>query len=127
MFKEDVVREQPTDYLNPPPIFISYQWGLQEQVLILKRHLQEAGYPGWMDIGQMGGGEKLYEQIDQGIRAAKVIISCVSNKYAASPNCNREVRKKLTMLFATLLSCLVRKASFGLSVSRTKFKLRLSC
>ena len=41
----------------------------------------------------MGGGDKLFEKIDQGIRAAKVIICCVSEKYAKSPNCNREVIK----------------------------------
>ena len=50
-----------------------------------------AGYESWMDIGQMGGGDKLYAKIDQGIRAAKVVIACVSEKYAQSPNCNREV------------------------------------
>jgi hypothetical protein len=39
----------------------------------------------------MGGGDKLYAKIDQGIRAAQVVISCVSEKYAQSPNCNKEV------------------------------------
>ena len=39
----------------------------------------------------MGGGDKLFAKIDSGIRAAKVVISCLSNAYAASPNCNREV------------------------------------
>lgn len=45
-----------------------------------------------MDIGQMGGGDKLFAMIDRGIRAAKLIICCVTGKYAESPNCNREVR-----------------------------------
>ena len=58
---------------------------------LLRQHLEQAGYKGWMDVGQMGGGDKLFAKIDQGIRAAKVIICCVSEKYAQSANCNREV------------------------------------
>ena len=89
---EDIIKDQPEDYDNPPPVFISYQWGHQEEVKLLKDHLKKAGFEGWMDIGQMGGGDKLYEKIDQGIRAAKVVVCCISNKYASSPNCNREVK-----------------------------------
>lgn len=39
----------------------------------------------------MGGGDKLFAKIDKGIRECKVVISCVSEKYAKSPNGNREV------------------------------------
>ena len=48
-----------------------------------------------MDIGQMGGGDKLFEKIDQGIRASKVILCCVTERYAKSPNCNREVATEM--------------------------------
>ena len=89
---EGVVEDEEFEYPRPPPIFISYQWGIQNEVLLLKQHLNMAGYECWLDIGQMGGGDKLFAKIDNGIRGAKVVICCVTEKYAKSPNCNREVR-----------------------------------
>ncbi|XP_067664704.1 uncharacterized protein [Haliotis asinina] len=94
---DTVVEDEPFEYASPPAVFISYQWGIQNEVKLLKRHLEMAGYECWMDIGQMGGGDKLFEKIDQGIRGSKVIISCVTEKYAKSPNCNREVNLSVSM------------------------------
>ena len=91
LFVVDVVEDEEVEYASPPPVFLSYQWGHQDEVKLIRSHLQMAGYECWMDIGQMGGGDKLFEKIDSGIRGAKVIICCVSEKYAKSPNCNREV------------------------------------
>ncbi|XP_060078187.1 uncharacterized protein LOC132557685 [Ylistrum balloti] len=93
---EDVV-EEAHDYTTPPPIFLSYQWGHQNEVKLLRQHLLMAGYECWMDVGQMGGGDKLFEKIDNGIRGSKVIICCVSEKYAKSPNCNREVNLSVNL------------------------------
>ncbi|KAK3601444.1 hypothetical protein CHS0354_033571 [Potamilus streckersoni] len=94
---EDVVEDEEFDYPSPPPIFLSYHWGYQNEVKLLNQHLQKAGYECWIDIGQMGGGDKLFEKIDRGIRGAKVIICCVTNKYAQSPNCNREVNLSVNL------------------------------
>ncbi|ESP05272.1 hypothetical protein LOTGIDRAFT_102305 [Lottia gigantea] len=94
---EPVVEDEEFDYITPPSIFLSYQWGHQEEVKLLRNHLEMAGYSCWMDIGQMGGGDKLFEKIDKGIRVAKIIISCTTEKYAQSPNCNREVNLSVNL------------------------------
>uniref|UniRef100_A0ABM0M4J8 Uncharacterized protein LOC102810009 n=1 Tax=Saccoglossus kowalevskii TaxID=10224 RepID=A0ABM0M4J8_SACKO len=86
----ETVLEKPSD-LTHPPVFISYQWDHQSEVKTLKEHLEMAGYECWMDIGQMGGGDKLYEKIDEGLRGAKIVLSMCSEKYSHSKNCNHEM------------------------------------
>ena len=88
---DHVVEDEVVETGPLPLIFLSYQWEIQNEVKLLKQHLEWAGYRCWMDIGQMGGGNKLFEKIDAGMRAAKVVICCVTNKYSQSDNCTREV------------------------------------
>ncbi|KAL8602241.1 hypothetical protein ACOMHN_022754 [Nucella lapillus] len=94
---EAVVENEEFEYATPPDIFLSYQWGHQDEVRLLRQHLEMAGFSCWMDVGQMGGGDKLFEKIDSGIRGAKLVISCVTAKYAKSPNCNREVNLSVNL------------------------------
>lgn len=59
-------------------VFISYHWDSQLTVIKIKENLEESGFKCFMDIGQIGGGNLLYQKIDQAIRNAQVIIACKS-------------------------------------------------
>ena len=74
-----------------PLVFLSYQWGKQQQINALYHRLTSLGYSVWMDIYQMGGGDSLYDKIDRGMRGCKAVVSCVTEKYSLSANCRREV------------------------------------
>ena len=39
-------------FSQPPPVFLSYQWGHQEHVKTLKEHLSQSGFEAWMDISK---------------------------------------------------------------------------
>lgn len=69
---EIIAREREAQYPSPS-VFISYQWDTQDEVKELRNYLELVGFTCWMDMGQIGGGELLYEKIDHGIRNAKVI------------------------------------------------------
>ena len=47
LYLEDIVQDE-EEFTTPPPIFISYQWSLQEEVKLLKTHLEMAGYEGYV-------------------------------------------------------------------------------
>ncbi|XP_052830315.1 uncharacterized protein LOC106875913 [Octopus bimaculoides] len=83
--------KQSREQSHCPQVFISYQWDSQDAVKALWDRLERAGISCWMDIGQMGGGDQLYNKIEQGIRNCKIILACVTPKYVISHLCNREL------------------------------------
>ena len=62
-----------------PEIFLSYQWDIQSTALELASILKDNGFTCWIDVAQMGGGDSLYAEMDNGIRAAKVCLSLIFN------------------------------------------------
>lgn len=56
----------------PLEVFISYHWDNQDEVLLLRSSLDQAGISCWMDVGQIGGGDFLYNQIYKGIHSCQV-------------------------------------------------------
>ncbi|GFT80972.1 protein neuralized [Nephila pilipes] len=96
---EQMSRQDVADYifaelgpeLPSPPVFISYQWESQETVLHLRRRIELAGFPCWMDVGNLQGGEALYGKIYEGINKAKVVLCCLTPRYVLSPLCTREM------------------------------------
>ncbi|UJR31332.1 hypothetical protein I4U23_018830 [Adineta vaga] len=87
----DIISREREAQNSLPSVFISYQWDIQEEVKELRSFLELVGFTCWMDMGQIGGGELLYEKIDHGIRNAKVIISCITPMYIVSNMCRREL------------------------------------
>lgn len=53
-------------------MFLSYQWDSQDEVKALRDRLERSGFTCWMDIGQLGAGDRLYTRIDEAIRHCKV-------------------------------------------------------
>jgi len=72
-------------------IFISYSWADKDRVRALKQILDNSNYKSWIDDGKLHGGLQLFDEIDQGISAAKVFLSCVSDNYGGSKNCKQEI------------------------------------
>jgi hypothetical protein len=72
-------------------IFLSYNWDSKGVVRSLYDKLTvNLGYKVWIDDDQLDSG-MLYEQLCQGIKNSKVVLCCVTQKYADSENCIKEI------------------------------------
>ena len=83
--EEQLVRSQ------CPMVFISYQWDSQEEVIRIRQHLEENKITCWMDIGQMGGGDGLYQKVYHAISNCRVVLCCLTPKFLISDWCVKEV------------------------------------
>ena len=72
-------------------IFYSHAWADKKSVLPIKADLDAAGFTGWIDETEMGGGDKLFGKIADGIDRADVIVVFLSGVYVTRENCRKEL------------------------------------
>ncbi|XP_072021923.1 uncharacterized protein [Amphiura filiformis] len=69
-------------------VMISYQWDVQDRMLLLKDKLQRAGYRVWMDVDKMEGS--ILQSMGEAVENAAVVLMCISSKYQNSISCRTE-------------------------------------
>ncbi|KAJ3118568.1 hypothetical protein HDU96_000520 [Phlyctochytrium bullatum] len=74
----------------------------------------------WLDVEQMVSGQDLFEQIANGLMGCNIVVACISEEYAASKNCNRELNFAVNVLRIPFISLIVGK---GRGWQRTKVGL----
>ncbi|CAK8679895.1 unnamed protein product [Clavelina lepadiformis] len=69
-------------------VMISYQWESRKLAKKIYENLEKRGYKVWIDIKYMQ--KNIYDQMDEAVRNAYVVLILVSKKYQESENCQRE-------------------------------------
>ncbi|XP_021344441.1 uncharacterized protein LOC110444385, partial [Mizuhopecten yessoensis] len=89
--------------------FISYAWVNSQQAVALgsnkkeealgygdpreiKAFLEKKGVPCWLDIEQMNVNDQLFHRLAKGLSESRIMVACVSDEYALSENCCKEIR-----------------------------------
>lgn len=76
-------------------IMISYEWGSQAKVLLIKEELENRGYHTWMDVDKMSGST--LEAMALAVEGAAAVLCCVSKKYKESQACRTEAEYAFQM------------------------------
>lgn len=105
---DGVVSRTPSE--GDPQVFISYQWDMQGKVEDIKQLLENNSLQCWADVSitlpprghsskssrsgvglHDGGSETLQSQIQRNMKAASVVLSCITPKYLQSDNCKKDL------------------------------------
>ncbi|KAJ3059785.1 Leucine-rich repeat serine/threonine-protein kinase 2, partial [Podochytrium sp. JEL0797] len=110
-------------------IFVSYCWGNSVSVSgekavghldprFLREYLATEGFTDvWIDHEQIKTGDDLFEQIANGLMSSDIAIVCVSDEYATSKNCMRELNFALNVMKLPYIPIVV---GTGFNWQRTK-------
>ena len=71
-------------------IFISYNWGIKEDVIKLEENLRKKNYSVWRDDYELQAGENLESRLVEAITNSKLFVCCITEDYCMSKNCNLE-------------------------------------
>lgn len=95
-------------------VFISYSWKQKSQATNLYNHLSKQ-FSCWMDQNEISGGERLFDELVNGLSKSKVIVLCISKAYCESENCKREFHYTMNNKkpYIPLLFCEDKKKEFG--------------
>lgn len=72
-------------------IFLSYQWNIQNEVLLLYTFLTSKGYKVWMDMSNIKIGRELTKELVHGILDSELFIACINKDYVKSDACSSEI------------------------------------
>jgi hypothetical protein len=73
-------------------LFLSYNWGIQDQVKKLDFNLTRAGYKVWRDEKYLNTDSQPFKsQLADAIAKSKIIICCLTEEYCKSHVCNQEI------------------------------------
>ncbi|XP_076815435.1 uncharacterized protein LOC143461558 isoform X5 [Clavelina lepadiformis] len=79
---------QPKASNDDKHVMISYNWESKNLAKKIYEKLENRGYKVWIDIKYMK--KNIYDQMDEAVRNAYVVLIFVSRKYQESENCQRE-------------------------------------
>ena len=72
-------------------VFVSYCWQDADMARLLATSVANHTKSSWLDVEQLKGGDGLFEAITDGIDKCDVVVCCLSDAYARSENCNKEL------------------------------------
>ncbi|KAJ3212269.1 hypothetical protein HDU67_003930 [Dinochytrium kinnereticum] len=100
-------------------IFVSYSWQNSKHAVgseakgfcdprMVREYLATQGFDDvWLDIERMTSGQDLFEQIANGLMGCNIVVACISDEYAASKNCVRELNFAVNVLRIPYISLIV--------------------
>ncbi|KAJ3395160.1 hypothetical protein HDU84_002734 [Entophlyctis sp. JEL0112] len=121
-----------TDHRAGLSVFVSYSWlnsrlasadkavGVCDPREIRKRLADEGFSDVWIDHERIKTGDDLFEQIANGLMSCNIVVVCVSNEYASSKNCVRELNFALNVMKLPFISLVVGE---GFNWQKTKVGL----